>query len=222
MWITKAGLTAGIFCLGFAVFGVGVVALKTSAAPSASAGSASTGAERSVTAAEMAGPLTIQQIRITGNHQVSTADILNHVKVKAGDVLNSQQIQNDTIVPIYNMGEFDLVGPYEFSTLGNGKVIVTVPVTEKLMTIPAVTSPLYFEDIRITGNYRVPTADILKHVAIKPGDIADGQRRAKVDQAVASIKAMNEFDMVGPYTVIQSYPNRVIITIPVVEKPVAK
>ena len=111
MWITKAGLTAGVLCLGLAAVGAGVAALETSAAPSAGAGSASTGAERSVTAAEMAGPLTIQQIRITGNHQVSTADILSHVRVKPGDVLNAQQIQDGTINPIFNMGWFDLVGP---------------------------------------------------------------------------------------------------------------
>ena len=241
MWITKAGWTAGL-CLGLASVGVGVVTLRTSAAPPAR-----TTAERAMTAADWANSPTIQEIRITGNHTISTADILKHVQAKPGDVLDLRRLQSGAIKPIFGMGGFDLVGPFEISavvsrttvaqtnvgmllpvtsasasTVGNNKVIVTIPVTEKLAAIPNARSPLYFEDIRITGNYRVPTADILKHVAIKPGDVADGQRRVKVAQAVAAIKAMNEFDTVGPPTVIQAYPNRVIITIPVVEKPVTK
>ena len=225
MWITKAGLTAGILCLGLAAVGAGVAALETSAAPSASAGT-----ERAMTAADWSQSPTIQEIRITGNHTVSTADILSHVQIKPGDVLDLHKLQSGATTPIFNRGGFDLVGPFEISAIGRrptaaqssanillpatpalastlgSKVIVTIPVTEKLTTIPAVASPLYFEDIRITGNYRVPTADILKHIAIKPGDVADGQRRAKVDQAVASVKAMGEFTTVGPYRVWQSAP----------------
>jgi RNA polymerase sigma factor (sigma-70 family) len=238
MWITKAGLTAGIVCLGLGAVSVGVAALETSATPAGS-----TTAEREMTAADWSHSPTIQEIRITGNHTVRTADILSRIQAKPGDVLDLHKLQSGAITPIFNMGGFDLVGPFEISAIGSrpatvqsgadillpatpasaataGKVrvIVTIPVTEKLATIPNVRSPLYFEDIRITGNYQVPTADILKHVAIKPGDVADGQRRVKVAQAVAAIKAMNEFDTVGPPTVIQSY-NRVIVTIPVVEKP---
>ncbi len=240
MWITKAGLTAGVLCLGLAAVGAGVAALKTSAAPSAG-----TTAERAMTAADWSQSPTIQEIRITGNHTVSTADILSHVQAKPGDVLDLRRLSRSATTPIFKMGGFDLVGPFEISavesrpraaqssanillpatpasasTLGS-KVIVTIPVTEKLTTIPAVASPLYFEDIRITGNYRVPTADILKHIAIKPGDVADGQRRAKVDQAVASVKAMGEFTTVGPYRVWQT-GNRIIISIPVEEKPLDK
>lgn len=240
MWITKAGWTAGTLCLVFAAVGLGVAALKTSADPPAG-----TAAERPMTTADWSQSPTIQDIRITGNHTISTADILRHVKAKPGDVLDLHTLQSGAVSPIFKMGGFDLVGPFEISavernaaaqtdagmllpatpasaaTVQKTRVIVTIPVTEVLKTIPAVSSPLYFEDIRITGNYRVPTAEILKHVAIKPGDVADGQRRAKVAQAVASVRAMNEFDTVGPPAVIQC-GNRVIITIPVAEKPVAK
>ncbi len=241
MWITKAGWTAGILCLGFAGVGLGMIALKTSADPPIG-----TTAERAMTAADWANSPIIQEVRITGNHTVSTADILSHVQAKPGDPLNLHTLQSGAVMPIFHMGGFDLVGPFEISAVESRKaaaqtdaglllpatpasaataektrVIVTIPVTEVLKSIPAVPSPLYFEDIRITGNYRVPTADILKHVAIKPGDVADGQRRMKVAQAIASIKAMNQFDTVGPPTVIQG-GNRVIITIPVVEKPIAQ
>lgn len=241
MWITKAGWTAGVLCLGFAAIGLSVAVLKTSADPPGGPA-----AERPMTAADWANSPTIQEIRITGNHSVSTADILSHVQAKPGDALNLHKLVSSAVSPIFKMGGFDLVGPFEISAVESRKaaaqtdvslllpatpasaataektqVIVTIPVTEVLKTIPAVPSPLYFEDIRITGNYRVSTADILKHVAIKPGDVADGQRRVKVDQAVSAIKAMNEFDTIGPYTVIQC-GNRVIITIPVVEKPVAR
>ena len=241
MWITKVGWTAGAFCLVFAAAGLGVAALKTSADPPGG-----TAPERAMTAADWANSPTIQEVRITGNHAVSTANILSHVQAKPGDALNLHTLQSGAISPIFKMGGFDLVGPFEISAVESRKataqtdmgmllpatpasaataektrVIVTVPVTEVLKTIPAVSSPLYFEDVRITGNYRVPTADILKHIAIKPGDVADGQRRIKVAQAAASIKAMNQFDTVGPPTVIQC-GNRVIITIPVVEKPDAK
>ncbi len=240
MWITKAGLVAGVLCLGFGAVGVGIASLKTSAAPAVGT------TERAMTAADWSQSPTIQEIRITGNHTISTADILKQVQPKPGDALDLHKLQNGAITPIFNMGSFDLVGPFEIAAVGSRpmtaqsgadmllpatsasaataekvRVIVTIPVTEKLATIPNARSPLYFEDIRITGNYRVPTADILKHVAIKPGDVADGQRRAKVAQAVAAIQAMNEFDTVGPYTVLQN-GNRVIITIPVVEKPVAE
>ncbi len=239
MWITKAGWTAGL-CLGLAAMGVGVIALKTGAAPSA-------GAERAMTAADWFRSPTIREIRITGNHAIRTADIIRRIKTKPGNVLDLHKIQSGAISPIFEMGGFDLVGPFEISAVedheavaqtganillpatpalastvgktnkGETEVIVTIPVTERLMTIPS-SSTLYFEDIRITGNYRVPTADILKHIAIKPGDVADGQRRAKVDQAVASVKAMGEFTAVGPYRAWQS-ANRVIVSIPVKEKP---
>lgn len=240
MWITNAGLTAGVLGLGFAAIGLGAITLKTSADPPAS-----TTAARDMTAADWANSPTIQEVRITGNHTVSTADILSRVQAKPGDALDLHQLQSGAVSPIFKMGRFDLVGPFEISAVQNRKavaqtdistllpatsasaatvektkVIVTIPVTERLMTIPAGPT-LYFEEVRITGNHRVPTADILKYVAIKPGDVADGQRRMKVDQAVAAIKAMNDFDTVGPYTVLQSY-NRVIITIPVVEKPFTK
>ena len=241
MWITKSGWTAGALGFVFAAASLGVAALKTSADPRGGAA-----AERAMTAADWANSPTIQEVRITGNHTVSTADILSHVQAKPGDALNLHTLQSGAVMPIFHMGGFDLVGPFAISavndrkaaaqtdvslllpatpasasTVEKTKVIVTIPVTEVLKSIPAVPSPLYFEDIRITGNYRVPTADILKHVAIKPGDVADGQRRVKVDQAVAAVRAMNEFDTVGPYTVIQG-GNRVIITIPVVEKLDAK
>ncbi len=240
MWITKAGLITGVFCLSFAAVGLGVAALRSSADPPVG-----TPAERAMTAADWANSPTIQEIRITGNHTVSTADILSRIQTKPGDVLNLHTLQSGAVSPIFKKGGFDLVGPYEVSAVQNqataaqadagrllpatpasastverSKVIVTIPVTERLMTIPS-GSTLCFEEVRITGSYRVPAADILTHVALKPGDVADGQRRAKVDQAVAAIKAMNEFGTVGPYTVVQS-GNRIIITIPVVEKPVAK
>lgn len=240
MWITKAGWTAGILCLGFAAAGLRVTALKTSADPPAG-----TTTERAMTAADWANSPVIQEVRITGNHTVSTADILSHIQTKPGDALNLHMLQSGAISPVFKECGFDLVGPYEISAVQNrattaqanvglllpatpaaastverSKVIVTIPVTERLMTIPPGTA-LYFEEVRITGNYQVPTVDILKHVAIKPGDVADGQRRAKLDQAITAIRAMNEFDAVGPYTVVQS-SNRVIITIPVVEKPTAQ
>ena len=239
MWITKAGWTAGILCLGITAAGLGIATLRTSADPPAG-----TATERAMTAADWANSPTIQEIRITGNHTVSTADILSRVQTKPGDALNLHTLQSSAIMPISRMGGFDLVGPFEISAVGSrptaaqtgidillpatpasastierSKVIVTIPVTERLRAIPSGPA-LYFEEVRITGNYRVPTADILKHIAIKPGEVADGQRRSKADQAVAAIQAMNEFNAVGPYTVIQSQ-NRVIITIPVVEKPVA-
>lgn len=210
MWMTNAKLAAGVLSLALTGAGIGIVVLKTVAAPT------SPTAEQSLSKADWAKPLTIQAIRITGNHQISTAEILRHVQSKPGETLNGRTLGGDTGT-IYQLGGFDLVGPWTVSTTGNGNVIVTIPVTETLKSIPAIASPLYFEDIRISGNYRVPTAEILKHVAVKPGDVAGSTRRLKMDQAVASIQAMGQFASVGPYTVKQ-IGNRVIVTIPVKEK----
>jgi len=202
MWMTKAGLTVGVISPGLVGAGVGTTILKGRAAPPPR---------------QAAGTITIQEIRITGNHHVATSAILARVKSRPGDVLDDRNLMDD-IRLINDMGSFDLVGPFDYSKAGGGRVIVTIPVTEVLKTIPAVPAPLYFEDVRVTGNDRVATADILRHVSIKPGAVADKQSKQTLTQEVAAIRAMPGIASAGPYSVDQ-VGNRVIVTIPVVEKP---
>ncbi len=217
MWMTKAGLTVGAISLGLVGIGVGTTVLKGSAAPSPR--QAAGAVERPLLAKDRTGPLTIQEIRITGNRYASTQEIMGRVRSKPGDVLDDRKIMDD-VRAIYDLGSFDLVGPFDYSTVGGGKVIVTIPVTEVLKTIPVAPAPLYFEDIRITGNYRVATSDIMKRIHIKPGDVADKQGKQKLNQEIAAIHATPGLASAGPYTVNQ-VGNRVIVTIPVAEKATA-
>ena len=73
--------------------------------------------------------LPIQEIRITGNHRVPTADILRVMQSKPGRPFRLQILQADTLA-VYNIGEFEGVGPFDVQKAPHGGVIIMVPVQE--------------------------------------------------------------------------------------------
>ena len=74
----------------------------------------------------------IQEIDVTGNHHVSTVDIMKHVGAKPGDIWDVNKFMAKDLTAIFSMGQFTEVGPCLVAP-GNksNHVIVTVPVVEK-------------------------------------------------------------------------------------------
>ena len=73
--------------------------------------------------------LPIQEVRITGNHRIPTSDILRVMQSKPGRPYRPQTLQADTLA-VYNMGEFEGVGPFDVQKAPHGGVVITVPVQE--------------------------------------------------------------------------------------------
>lgn len=82
-----------------------------------------------VVAASPFSGLPIQEIRITGNHRVPTADILRVMQSKQGQPFRPQTLQPDTLT-VYDMGEFESVGPFDVQKAPQGGVLLTLTVQE--------------------------------------------------------------------------------------------
>ncbi|MGB2599144.1 MAG: outer membrane protein assembly factor BamA [Candidatus Omnitrophota bacterium] len=132
--------------------------------------------------AQQAEDKRIIDIQIKGNYSISTATILNRIKIKPGDRFEEAAI-NRELKRLYAMGYFSDVF-VETEDLPEG-IIITFTVVEK----PVI------ESIGFKGNARVKSSKLAKSVTVKEGDLLDFSRLA---QDVSEIKA---------YYVEQGYKN---------------
>lgn len=72
----------------------------------------------------------IDSIRVTGNKKTKTVVVLRELREKPGDVFDGNRLQKE-LTKVYNLGLFDEVGPYDLIPTDVGRVIVSIPVTEK-------------------------------------------------------------------------------------------
>ncbi len=72
----------------------------------------------------------IAKIQIQGNTQVPTAEIMQRIQSKPGDVFNAHLMQTD-MTSVWNMGKFSTVGPLTETTDANHQMTIVIPVTEK-------------------------------------------------------------------------------------------
>ncbi|KJJ83740.1 outer membrane protein assembly complex, YaeT protein [Candidatus Omnitrophus magneticus] len=115
----------------------------------------------------------IVDIKIKGNSAVSTATIINRLKLKPGDVYEPAALNNE-LKRLYAMGYFNDVS-VETEDQPEG-VIVVFTVVEK----PIIST------ISFRGNARLKANTLKKKITIKDGDLIDFNR---VAQDVATLKA---------------------------------
>ncbi|HEX8960809.1 MAG TPA: outer membrane protein assembly factor BamA, partial [Geobacteraceae bacterium] len=114
----------------------------------------------------------ITEVAIKGNRRIETVVILNAVKVKAGDILSLEQVDND-IRAIYKLGYFqDVKAETEKSDKG---VVLIYRVVER----PIV------REVRIEGNKEIAADKIREAFALKTGavfsakEMANGVKKVK-------------------------------------------
>jgi outer membrane protein insertion porin family len=103
------------------------------------------------------------EIRIKGNYAISTATILNRLKVKPGDVFQEAAV-NKELKRLYAMGYFSDVF-VETEELPEG-VVITFTVVEK----PVI------ENIEFKGNQRIRSSKLIKQITLQKGDLLDFSR----------------------------------------------
>ena len=112
------------------------------------------------------GAKRITEIRIKGNYSISTATILNRLKIKPGDRFEESAL-NKELKRIYAMGYFSDVF-VETEDLPEG-VTVTFTVVEK---------PI-IENSEFQGNSRIRSSRLEKQISVKQGDLLDFSRLAQ-------------------------------------------
>jgi outer membrane protein insertion porin family len=122
-------------------------------------------------AAALAGR-TVEDVRILGNSQVSTAVILNLVRTHPGDKFDPQTVQED-YQRIYGMRKFSNVEAKVEPTATGGVVVVFVVTEQKQVN-----------NIRIRGNFHIDETAIRSAIEIKPGEAIDRFRIALARQAI--------------------------------------
>ncbi len=115
----------------------------------------------------------IVEIQVKGNYAVSTATILNRVKVRPGDEFQESAV-NKEIKRLYAMGYFSDVS-VETQKHPDGVIVVFI-VTEK----PVI------ESIEFRGNSKIKTGRLSKKVLVKEGDLLD---HSGLSRDMAEIKA---------------------------------
>ena len=74
-------------------------------------------------------PLKIEDVRITGNKIVPARAILAAFDIHAGDQVSEKQLQH-SLLHVYNLHWFNLVGPFQLETEADGGYLLTLPVRE--------------------------------------------------------------------------------------------
>ncbi len=72
----------------------------------------------------------IESIQIKGNKKTKNVVITRELHTGPGDVLDEKKLQKD-LTRVYNLGLFDQVGPFDEVPTDVGRVIISIPVTEK-------------------------------------------------------------------------------------------
>ncbi len=72
----------------------------------------------------------VHSIQVSGNARVKTADILARMHTKPGDLYDENAVAKD-LGAIYEMGEFNTVGPDIRTETAPGQIAVTIPVVER-------------------------------------------------------------------------------------------
>ena len=116
----------------------------------------------------------IIRIDIEGNRRIETSLIRINISAKVGDPLSQETVSND-IKKIYKLGFFDDVSA-EVEKTPQG-VILIYNVKEKPVVV----------DLRVKGNKKIKTDEILKVIEIKEGRIIELE---KVKMSAAAIKKL--------------------------------
>ncbi|MFH1878614.1 MAG: outer membrane protein assembly factor BamA [Candidatus Omnitrophota bacterium] len=113
-----------------------------------------------VFAAGAAGEKHISSIKVKGNQAISTATVLNRLKMKPGDVFEESAL-NKELKRLYGLGYFSDVF-VETKDLTEG-VAVTFTVVEK---------PIIYK-IEFRGNTKIKTGKLAKKITVKEGSLVD-------------------------------------------------
>ena len=116
----------------------------------------------------------IIRIDIEGNRRIETSLIRINISAKVGDPLSQETVSND-IKKIYKLGFFDDVSA-EVEKTPEG-VILIYNVKEKPVVV----------DLRVKGNKKIKTDEILKVIEVKEGRIIELE---KVKMSAAAIKKL--------------------------------
>ncbi|MGB2879137.1 MAG: outer membrane protein assembly factor BamA [Candidatus Omnitrophota bacterium] len=119
------------------------------------------------------GKKRIIEIRIKGNYAISTATILNRLKIKPGDVFEEAAL-NKELKRLYALGYFSDVF-VETEDLPEG-VVITFTVVEK----PVI------KEIIFRGNTKISSNKLVKKLTIQKGDLLDFSR---LSQDIAEIRS---------------------------------
>jgi len=109
---------------------------------------------------------TVSDVAVVGNANISREAILGVVSLKAGSPFSVESVQRD-VAAIRDLGYFQSVTHHEEDTGAGVRVIFEVVENQKVT------------GINVTGNTKVPTADILETMTTKAGDVLNVPRFTK-------------------------------------------
>jgi len=149
--------------------------------------------------AQLGGKL-IKEVRVSGNHLVSTQQILSHVETKPGDVLDKGAIRRD-IRRIYEMGRFETI-LVDAADVDDG-VVVTFIVSEKQVV----------GEVRIIGRARLRERDVKDVLTLRIGESYDRRVVRKDVEAIMALYEDKGFPNAGVYVDVEPIaPSKVRVT----------
>ncbi len=159
----------------------------------------------------------IQTIKFTtnaagGKPSVPFSELTAQMNTQPGQILNANILLKDLNNLFNRQTGYVVKQGHLLYVSGNPNIdpktgILIIPLAE-----------YYIQSIKITGNSRVKTEDILAQMHTKAGDLYDGMA---LNNDEGSIYEMGEFRQVKNYTIESSGADKISITIPVVEQPAA-
>ena len=115
---------------------------------------------------------TVEDVRILGNTQVSTAVIMNLVRTRPGEKFDPQTAQED-YQRIYGLRKFSNVEAKVEPTPTGGVVVVFI-----------VTEQKQINSVAVLGNFHIDEVSIRNVIEVKPGEAIDRFRIALARQAI--------------------------------------
>jgi len=128
---------------------------------------------------------TVEDVRVLGNTQVSTAIILNVVRTHVGDKFDPATVEED-YQRIYSLKKFANVEAKAEPTLSGG-VVVTFTVTEQKQV----------KRIGFRGNTKIDTQTLLNTIDLAEGEAIDPFRLSLARQAIVSLYQSKNFPYAG-------------------------
>jgi len=149
--------------------------------------------------AQLGGRL-VKEVRFSGNHLVSTQQILSHVETKPGDLLDRGAIRRD-IRRIFKLGRFETI-LVDATEVDDG-VVVTFIVSEKRVV----------GEIRIIGRTKIRERDIKDALTLRIGESYDREVVRKDVEAILRLYEDKGFPNASVYVDVEPIaPSKVRVT----------
>ncbi len=167
----------GILKFGFATVALAAVFASSRAAiarQTTTAPSTQPARQTDIAGASSLAGRTVEDVRVLGNTQVSTAVILNLVRTRAGEKFDPATAQED-YQRIFGLRQFSNVEA-KVEPTQNGVIVVFI-----------VTEQKQIRDVIIRGNFKIDEITVRNSLDVKPGEAIDNFRIALARQAIEAL-----------------------------------